>query len=99
MLEVKHKVQTKEPKKGKKVTRAYINEVTHGVSTKLNGILLKNFVQRIGWEFKILNEEHILEKTKILNKYRSREYQFTLSNTAKEQHVYLLRSRNHFSLK
>ena len=59
MLEVKPKVQTKEPKKGKKVTRAYINEVATWGVNQAKWHSAQEFCADRGWEFKLITETEL----------------------------------------
>lgn len=59
MLEVKPKIQTKEPKKGKKVTRAYINEVATWGVNQAKWKSAQEFCLDKGWEFKLITESEL----------------------------------------
>jgi len=60
LIEIKPKKQCKEPKKKSKVTRRYISEVrTWGVNTA-KWKAAKEFASDRGWDFLILNEDHLL---------------------------------------
>jgi len=59
MLEVKPKAQTKEPTKKKKVTRAYINEVTTWGVNQAKWAAAQDFCEDRGWEFRLITEDHL----------------------------------------
>jgi hypothetical protein len=59
MLEVKPKAQTKEPQKKKKITKAYINEVTTWGVNQAKWAAAQDFCEDRGWEFKLLTEDHL----------------------------------------
>jgi len=59
VLEVKPKKQTREPERGKRVTKQYITEVaTWGVNQAKWKAAIE-YCQDNGWEFKLITEEHL----------------------------------------
>lgn len=62
MIEVKPKAQTQEPKKQKKITKRYINEVfTYGVN-QAKWKAAEEYCADRGWRFMIMTEEQIFGK-------------------------------------
>lgn len=59
LLEVKPKKQTIEPKKQKRKTKQYINEVTTWAINQAKWRFAEDYCENRGWEFKILTEENI----------------------------------------
>jgi hypothetical protein len=62
MIEVKPKAQTQEPKKQKKITKRYINEVfTYGVN-QAKWKAAEEYCADRGWKFMIMTEDEIFGK-------------------------------------
>ena len=59
MLEVKPKAQTKEPQKKKKITRAYINEVTTYGVNQAKWAAARKVCEERDWDFMIITEDHL----------------------------------------
>jgi len=64
MIEVKPKSQTKEPKKKKKITKAYLREVTEWGKNSAKWKAAEDYCSDRGWEFKILTEDEIFGKNR-----------------------------------
>ena len=59
LIEIKPKVQTVEPKKQKRITKKYVNEVyTYGVNQNKWKAATEYCLDR-GWEFKVLTEDDL----------------------------------------
>jgi len=59
ILEVKPKAQTKEPKRKKRVTKQYVNEVTTWGVNQAKWHAATEYCLDRGWEFKILTEDEL----------------------------------------
>lgn len=59
MLEVKPAVQTKEPKKKKRITQKYITEVTTWGVNQAKWKYAKEYCLDRGWEFKLVTEKEL----------------------------------------
>ena len=64
MLEVKPKQQTREPQKKKRITKAYINEVTTWGVNQSKWKAAEEYCLDRGWIFKILTEDEIFKNNK-----------------------------------
>lgn len=64
LIEVKPKSQTKEPKKKKRITQAYLREVTEWGKNSAKWKAAENYCFDRGWEFKILTEDEIFGKNR-----------------------------------
>lgn len=62
ILEVKPKKQTVEPKKPKRTTKRYINEVTEYIRNQAKWEAARHYAAARGWEFMLLTEEEIYGK-------------------------------------
>jgi hypothetical protein len=62
MVEVKPKVQTIEPVKGKKLTKKYIREVTTYMVNKAKWDAAESFCATKGWVFSKITEEELFPK-------------------------------------
>lgn len=64
MIEVKPKQQTKEPQKKKRITKAYITEVTTWGVNQAKWKAAEEYCLDRGWIFKILTEDEIFRNNK-----------------------------------
>ena len=64
MIEVKPKKQTKEPQKKKRITKAYITEVTTWGVNQAKWKAAEEYCLDRGWIFKILTEDEIFRNNK-----------------------------------
>lgn len=62
MIEVKPATQTTEPKKQKKITKAYINEVRTWGINRAKWDAAERYCKERGWVFQIMTEKHIFGK-------------------------------------
>lgn len=64
ILEIKPKKETLEPKKKKKITEAYVYEVTTWGKNQAKWAAAEEYCRKKGWTFRILTEEHLGLKAK-----------------------------------
>ena len=64
IIEVKHKKETMEPKKKKKITESYVYEVTTWGKNQAKWKAAEEYCRKKGWTFRILTEEHLGLKAK-----------------------------------
>jgi hypothetical protein len=59
LIEIKPKKQCMQPKRGKKVTRTYLNEVKNWQINNSKWAHAKEFAKKNNWKFKILTEDDL----------------------------------------